>query len=262
MTDLTRHVFDRHGDDFVPTVLATGPWDPRLQGGVTINALIAHLVEVYPCPAEMVIARLVIDIMKPTRMDAIQTRIEVLREGKRLQLLQIEVLQDGVATVRATALRVRVSDSPGTEAIVYPPPSPELPGFHRTKSPMHHIVETRLESGGLEVIGPGVVWSRIDGEILPGTAITPFVQAAMAADFGSGLSSIVNWREWSFANVDITLHLARMPHGPWLRIAAASEGAGNGLAVVHSRLADELGEFGHAHQTLFLDRRSSRTTLG
>ena len=32
-------------------------------------------------------------------------------------------------------------------------------------------------------------------------------------------------------------------------------GAGNGLAVVDSRLADLRGEFGHAHQTLFLDRR-------
>jgi len=210
----------------------------------------------------MVIARLVIDIMKPTSMAAVQTRTVALREGKRLQLIQVDILQDGEVTVRATALRVRVTPSPATEAIVHAHPSPDLPEFHRRKSPLYHVVESRLEAGGLEVPGPGVVWSRINADIVPGTPISPYVQMAMTADFGSGLSSFVNWREWSFANVDMTLHLARMPQGPWLRLAAATEGAGNGLAVVHSRLADELGEFGHAHQTLFLSQRSSRTTIG
>src|SRR3546814_5271344 len=68
-------------------------------------------------------------------------------------------------------------------------------------------------------------------------------------------SSYVDWREWSFANVDISLHLTRMPEGEWIRIAAETDGAGNGIAIVHARLADERGEIGHAHQTLFLDRR-------
>jgi len=45
-----------------------------------------------------------------------------------------------------------------------------------------------------------------------------------------------------------------MPQGEWVRVAATAESAGDGLAVVDTRLADERGEFGHAHQTLFLNR--------
>lgn len=253
--DDLRHLFDREGARFVPTALCTGPWDKRLQGGVTLNALVAHAVELVPAPAPMVTARLVIDIMKPTRMAPVETRVEVLREGRRLQLLQVDLVQDGAVTVRASALRVRIADSPGTDGLAHALPQPGLPSLNSARSPLRHINETRLESGGLEVRGPGVVWARIAGEVVPGVPISPFVQLAMAADFGSGTSSFVDWREWTFANVDITLHLSRMPEGEWVRIAAETESAGNGLAVVDSRLADLRGEFGHAHQTLFLDRR-------
>src|SRR3546814_414220 len=34
-----RHIFERDGDLYAPTALATGPWDPRLQRGVVLNAL-------------------------------------------------------------------------------------------------------------------------------------------------------------------------------------------------------------------------------
>lgn len=250
-----RHLFERDGALFVPTALCTGPWDKRLQGGVTLNALVAHVVEQVPVPAPMIPARLVIDIMKPTRMAPVEARVEVLREGKRLQLLQVDLVQDGAVTVRASALRVRNAQSPTTESPVHVLPPAGLPSLNGARSPLRHINETRLESGGLEVPRPGVVWARITGEVVPGVAISPFVQLAMAADFGSGTSSFVDWREWTFANVDITLHLSRLPEGEWVRIAAETESAGNGLAVVDSRLADQRGEFGHAHQTLFLDRR-------
>ena len=250
-----RHIFERDGDVYVPTALATGPWDRRLQSGVVLNALIAHEIERTPSPAPMVTSRLLLDIMKPTLMAPVAARVTVVREGKRLQLLDVELVQDGAVTARASALRVRIGESPATDAPRHALPPPGLPSLNSERSPMRHISETQLESGGLEVRGPGVVWARIAGEIVPGTPISPFVQLAMAADFGSGTSSYVDWREWSFANVDISLHLTRMPEGEWVRIAAETGGAGNGIAVVHSRLADEAGEIGHAHQTLFLDRR-------
>ncbi|MEZ5709789.1 MAG: thioesterase family protein [Blastomonas sp.] len=250
-----RHLFDRDGAVYTPTVLATGPWDKRLQSGVVLNALVAHAIEETPCPVPMVTSRLLLDIMKPTLMEPVEVRTTVVREGKRLQLLDVELVQGEVVTARASALRVRIGEAPATGDCIHALPPLGLPSLNSGRSPMRHISETRLESGGLEEIGPGVVWARIDGEIVPGIAISPFVQLAMAADFGSGTSSFVDWRQWSFANVDISLHLARMPEGEWIRIAAQTESAGNGIAIVHSRIADEGGEIGHAHQTLFLDRR-------
>lgn len=250
-----RHIFGREGDLYAPTALATGPWDRRLQSGVVLNALIAHEIERTPSPVPMATGRLLLDILKPTLMAPVAARVTVVREGRRLQLLDVELVQDGAVTARASALRVRIGESPATDAPRHALPPAGLPSLNGERSPMRHIVETRLESGGLEVVGPGVVWARIAGEVVPGIPVSPFVQLAMAADFGSGTSSYVDWREWSFANVDISLHLTRMPEGEWVRIAAETDGAGNGLAIVHARLADERGEIGHAHQTLFLDRR-------
>src|SRR3546814_12302400 len=83
---------------------------------------------------------------------------------------------------------------------------------------MRHIVETRLESGGLEVVGPGVVWARIAGEVVRGIPVSPFVQLAMAADFGSGTSRYVALREWRFAHVAISTHLTPLPQRQWTPI--------------------------------------------
>lgn len=250
----TRHLFDLVNGAYVPTILAVGPWDKRLQNGVAINALVAHVVEQTPCLVPMVTCRLMTDILKPTRMAPVTARVDILREGTKLQLLQVELLQEEVTVVRGSALRVRIGESPETPAPVHPVAPEGLPPLNRRGSIMASISETRLEYGGVHEIGPGLVWSRISGDIVPGVPISPFVHAAMAADYGSGTSSYVSWREWSYPNVDISLHLARMPRGEWIRVQAITESAGNGIAVVDTRLADEHGEFGHAHQTLFMER--------
>jgi len=246
------HFYEPHGDGFAPTRLVTGPWDKRLQSGVALAGLVAHL-EGHPTATPMGVARLVIDLMRPTPMAPVVTRVTELRGGKRLQLLDVEVLHEGEVTLKASALRVRLADSPATPQTPYAEPSASLPVFS-SRSVYGHIVESRLERGGLEQLGPGVTWMRFFGEIVPGVPISPFVQMAMAADCSSGLSAYVDWREWTFANVDISLHLARMPQGPWARIAAETQSTGNGIGVVDATLSDLAGDVGHAHQTLFLDR--------
>lgn len=236
--------------------LADGPWDRRHQNGVALAGLVAHLVERTATPVPMTTTRLTLDILRPTPTGVVTARVTPLREGRRLQLLEVVLLAEGTPTLRATALRVREGDSPPGGAEVHALAAEGLPALNGGRSKFAHVVETRLESGGLEALGPGVAWVRFFGEIVPGVPISPFVQAAMAADFGSGLASIVDWREWSFANVDLALHLARMPQGPWLRIAAQTRAAGNGSGVVDAVLADAAGEIGQAHQTLFYDRRA------
>ncbi|MBB4615417.1 thioesterase family protein [Novosphingobium taihuense] len=242
---------------FTPSVLALGPWDRRWQNGVALAGLVAHLWERAPAPVAMVPARLTLDILRPTPMGPISARVTPLREGRKLQLLEVELLADGVPTIRATALRVREAEAPALAEAIHPLAPEGLPTLNGKRSRFGHIIETRLESGGLEVLGPGVVWARFLGEIVRGMRISPLVTAAMVADFGSGLSSVMDWREWSFANVDISLHLARMPRSEWIRVAARTASSGNGIGVVATSLADLNGDIGHAHQTLFFDRTSS-----
>jgi acyl-coenzyme A thioesterase PaaI-like protein len=250
----TYHFYDERGGCFVPTELVTGPWNPKLQGGVPLAALLVHLIERVPTIAPMVTTRVLIDLVRPTAMQAMEARANVLRDGKRVQIVEAEIISDGVVTAKASALRVRAGETP-----VLPQPLPGAPpesarSFISPRSKITHLLDTRLVSGGLEELGPGTVWTQIRGEIVRGVAISPLVGAAMCADFGSGLSSVLDYREWSFANVDLTLHLSREPAEGWLKLEASTLTAGNGIAVVHGLLSDEQGSVGHTHQTLFLER--------
>jgi acyl-coenzyme A thioesterase PaaI-like protein len=248
--------YDESEAGFVATALAAGPWDKRYQNGVALAGLVAHLAERTPSPVPMVCTRLVIDILRPSPMGVLAAQVTRLREGKRLQLLEIELTAGGERTIRASVLRVRQEATPFAALAVHALAPEGLDSLNGGRSKFAHVVETRVEAGGLEAIGPGVVWVRFFGEIVRGVPISPLVQAAMAADFGSGISTIVDWRDWSFANVDISLHLARAPRGPWVRVAAQTLAAGEGVGVVDAELADSEGVIGRAHQSLFYDRRT------
>lgn len=253
-----RHFYTREDGLFRPSALVTGPWNPAHQGGVPLAGLCAHLVEQTPSLAPMVTTRLVIDLLRPTPMQPVAARVTIPRDGKRLQMVEAEIVADGVVTARVSALRVRVEEGPGTpDAGDAPGEPPDAPPLVAPRSRLRHLVDSRLVQGGLEVSGPGTAWLRISGDIVAGTPISPFVQAAMCADFGSGLSSFLDWREWSFANVDITLHLVRMPVGPWLKLDARSLGAGQGMALVDGHLTDARGPIGRCHQTLYLNRTTT-----
>jgi acyl-coenzyme A thioesterase PaaI-like protein len=250
------HFYEAVGGRFEPTGLAVSPWDVKNQGGVPLGGLIAHLAEQAPAPVPMSTARVVIDILRPTPFAALESRVRVVREGRRMQVLDIELVAAETVTVRASVLRVRLADSPAA-ARMHVPEVPPLAGGRSlllSRSRIAHIAETRLVVGGLDELGSGTAWFRLSGEIVQGHTISPFVQAVMAADFGSGLSTIVDWREWTFVNLDITVHLTRMPEVGWVKLDAETLSAGNGIALVDGRIADERGPLGRTHQTLFLER--------
>ena len=78
------------------------------------------------------------------------------------------------------------------------------------------------------------------------------VHAAMISDFGNGLARAVAAGEWSFANVDISLHLVRRPVGEWLLVDADVMLQGLGVGLTNMTLSDRTGAFGRAHQTLLI----------
>lgn len=105
-------------------------------------------------------------------------------------------------------------------------------------------------------VGPGAVWLRFPSAVVAGEVISPLQAAVMASDLGSGVSTMFAYADWTFANLDISLHLSRLPSSDWLLVDAASDTAGNGIVIANSRLGDAAGMFGTAHQSIFLERRA------
>src|SRR6185295_9170089 len=89
------------------SAFAGGPWDPKLQHGAAPASLVCWAVERLPAPTPMRVARLTVDLMRPVPVAPLTLAVEVLREGKKIQLVAVRLLANGTEVVRATALRIR-----------------------------------------------------------------------------------------------------------------------------------------------------------
>jgi len=252
-SDLSFYTHD--GSMYLPTDLAVSPWNSRVQSGVALAGLTAHLLERVPSPVPMHMARLTLDILGTAPMGALLATARVIREGRRLQLLETEFLANGRPCLRATALRVRTAASPERALpLTRPFPAGSLQDLTRRQS---NWVETIPIEGNFLMPGPGALWARFLCPVVAGESRSPMESIAMLADFGSGVGPLVSPRDWTFANIDISLHLTRPPRGEWLLIDASGESAGNGIGLSNSRLGDRDGMIGSAHQTTYLDRRAA-----
>jgi acyl-CoA thioesterase len=73
-----------------------------------------------------------------------------------------------------------------------------------------------------------------------------------AADSANRVSAVLDWDRWSFANVDLTVHLARPPRGEWVCVDAATQVAADGVALATSTLYDTDGQIGTGVQSLLI----------
>lgn len=252
---MTAHFYRKAADLYHPTSLAFSPWERGKQNGVALGGLLAFLVDTIPAPARMTTGRLTIDILAAAPHEATAGRTRVVREGKRIQLVEADLLVGGKVVARAAALRVRAEETPAFgDHPIYPMPEDLVEAEFMPPAAFGHSLETRPVRGGLRQPGPGTLWVRFGHEHVAGTPLSPLVRAAILADFGGGLGSALR-PGWSYANLDISLHMARMPEGEWLLIDAATFGAGQGVGHSDALLADRRGVFARTHQTLFIAPR-------
>lgn len=248
--------YTRDGDAFLPTRLAASPWEQGRQNGVGLGGLATFLIETIPVPTAMTTARLTIDILAAAPMDATFGHTQVLRQGKRIQMVQSELVAGNRVVARATALRVRQEDTPPIpEANPYPPPESVAECEFMPSGAFGGTLATRLVSGGLRQPGPGVLWVNFGHDHVVDQPLSPLLRAAILGDFGGGLGSVLDVGAWTYANLDITLHFSRAPVGEWLLIDARTASAGNGVGRSDMILADITGSFARAHQTLFVAPR-------
>ena len=261
---MTDAVFEVKGASARATAWASGPWDPGLMHGGAPSALIAWTAEQVESPAPMRIARLTIDLLRPVPVAEVTVETNVLRQGRKIQLLEVRLSAAGVEVTRGTVLKVRETD--------LPLPGDHLPGLDEAPPEAAKPGETRMGSvnnfgGNFEIravrgmfgeLGPAAVWFRQHRPTVLGQPISPAMRAAAVADFSNGISSVLPFEDWTFINGDLTVSLARPPRGEWILSNAVSWLAHDGGGLTMTRLADRDGYFGIAQQSLVLERRQDR----
>lgn len=252
------------GDHFVPTPLTTGPWDERAQHGGAPAALLTRCLEATETPGPMSIARLTFELMRPVPLSPLRVTTQVLRPGRKVQLIEASLWSEDTEMMRATALRIRTADLPVPEDTVPTdplPPGPEHgevlefpaqrhegPTFHRDAN------DIRFVDGGFDRPGPAAAWIRLQVPVVGGEETLPTARLAGAADFGNGLSWSLPRTGWIFINPDLTVHLVRPPTGEWVCLRSITHPGHDGIGLAESALYDQRGRIGRSVQSLLLDR--------
>ena len=253
-------VFDVRDGAFVATELASGPWDRNAQIGGAPAALLARAFERVPASDGLILARLTYDFIRPAPIGPVTVQADVVRPGRRVQLLEGAMVAGGVEVVRARALRVSRASAGGFASDpIAPPTGPEagrtgeLPGLHRPRFATD-ANEVRFVAGGFGG-GPGTAWFRLIRPLVGSEQATPVQRLAAAADFGAGLSGTLPREHYLFINVDLTLYVEREPVGEWICLESATRIAAGGIGLAESVLYDERGRVGRASQALLVAPR-------
>jgi hypothetical protein len=262
--------YEPDGEIYVATELTRGPWDPGAQHAGPPAALIGREVERLgggrvggeDGPLAQV-GRITYEVLRPIPIAPLRVEARIVRPGKRVEMFEATLRdQAGEALMRAQGWRLR------TESVSFESPAPEQrppqgpgtgePGkfFHTGYDVGYHTaMEYRFTSGAFMEPGPATVWMRMDVPLLSGEEPTPLQRVLAAADSGNGVSASLDWNRFLFINVDLTVHLHRMPEGEWVCLDAVTLPEPNGVGMADTRLLDERGPIGRATQTLLIAER-------
>ena len=252
------------GDRYRATELTEGPWYPGAQHGGPPAALLMRAVEGIEAPEPMQVARFTMEIHRPIPVADLEVATQIVRPGRRVQLVAVSLTHDG--DVVATASAWRLALLPGTSPPSTPlasdvrPPDESAPFAHGMPGWFGEGYHTRAvhketRAGSFGEPGPAVAWMRLDVPVVGDEPPTPVQRVAAVADFANGLSAYLDPGRHLFINTDLTISFGRAPVGVWTLLDTASLVGTDGMGHSTSRLADTAGVFGHSLQSLLVAPR-------
>jgi hypothetical protein len=256
--------YEPDGDLFHATELTRGPWDPGAQHAGPPAALLGYAIERLPETDELQVGRVTFEILRSVPIAPVRVEARVVRPGRRVQMVEAELSDaDGEVLMRARAWRIRTAkiEIPAAAivgATVPPLPEPDAEtAFFPTgqEHGYHSAMEARFVAGGFMEPGPATVWMRMRKPLLAGEEPTPLQRTLVVADVGNGVSASLDFRRFLFINVDLTVHLERMPRSEWICVDAVTLPQPKGIGTAESVLLDERGRIGRGLQTLLISER-------
>ena len=221
---------------------ARGPWAEDMMHGRLLAGLAAWAIERDHGEPGFVPTRLTVDLYKNPRMETTTVATDVVRAGGRVRAIDAVMHVGGVEVARASTLWLRETDAPRDDAphlAAWDAPPPDA-------APVEFGGAFEVRGIGGRAFGgpmPRRSWLRDTNELVAGQPVSPFVRAALAADFASPLANS-HPNGLDFINADLSLHLGRQPEGEWIGIEAVDRVATNGVSVAYCRFHDTIGPIG------------------
>jgi hypothetical protein len=246
-----------------------GPWSDELQHGGPPCALLVLLAERLGAAAsgraDLAAVRFAAEFLAPVPVAALTVSARVLRLARSAVLIWAELAADGRACLQGRVWLMAAhgraaGPQAGTGSGLWHAPQSlddpsQYPVFGMDGFPYARHLEWRAVSGApARQPGPASVWARARVPLVAGERLSTLQRLALVADSASGVSSLLDWDDWSFANVDLDVHLMRQSQDDWVLMQAATE-LGAGLGLARSTLSDRAGVLGAGMQTLLIRSR-------
>jgi hypothetical protein len=265
---------------FASSELTRGPWDPGSQHAGPPAALLAREVERLPGDRPLQVGRITFELLRPVPIAPLRAEARVTRPGRSVELVEAKLSAAEEVVMRATAWRLRLAEvdlsaaltsagesggepPPTSGSVLRPgfsPPGPET-GADAEFFPVEDEVgyftamERSFVAGAFLEPGPATVWMRMRCALVAGESPSPLQRTLVAADSGNGVSATLELGRYLFINVDLTVHMHRMPAGEWICLDAITIPERTGIGLADTALYDERGPIGRADQTLLIGER-------
>ncbi len=246
---------------FMPQEACVGPWNrDSLHGGPPI-ALLGRALRMYPGDPALMLARITVEFLGPVPRAECELSVEVIRPGRRIELLRAEYRVQGRAVLSAQAWRLQqaAGSSPPVAPPFEPPPLPLtettefFPGVNYF--PYGAAMEWRFVRSSFTEPGPALVWARPRIPLLATEPLHGLDGLLILLDSANGVSAELEVMRHSFVPVDLTLNLHRPPEGPWFGLDARTVIDTNGVGMVSTTPFDARGAVGGSLHTLFVRPR-------
>jgi acyl-CoA thioesterase len=251
--------FVRDGDHLLPRPFTRSGWATDTLNGRYLAGLVAWGAERHADP-DWHPSRLTVDMFRPGTMAPTLVETRIVRDGRRIRVVDSSVLVDGKEICRGTTVFLRRSHEPRGETW-FPPewaaPDPDdvIPMPRGEQAEWGMPWESRGITEWGQLTERRQVWVRETRPFLEGEELSPFMRAALASDMANGQLN-ASPLGLAYINADLTLTIARLPEGEWIGLDSRSRAAADGVSVGAVDVYDGKGRIGQVTLIGIADERN------
>ncbi|NED79777.1 thioesterase family protein [Streptomyces sp. SID11233] len=241
---------------FKPTAHASGAWSTdevhfSPLGGLIVHAVDRHLAD---RPGErLLLSRISFDILGRLALDECEIRVETIRPGRTIELVEAVALIAGRPVVRARAWCLAAIDTAevaGGEADRLADPESLAPWRMADLWPGGYIASIDVRPLAPPRPGRTTAWISTPLDLVAGEPACPVASFVALVDTANGIAVRQPPTAWTFPNVDLTIHLQRQPEGRWTGLDTTVVFGPTGQGITSTVLHDIHGPVGQAQQIL------------
>jgi len=241
---------------YKPTSHASGAWHADEQHFSPLGGLIVHAIDRHLATKPndgLALARISFDILGRLALDECEIRVETIRPGRTIELIEAVVLIADRPVVRARAWRLSSSDTTsvagGADGKLTPPEA-LTPWPMASVWPGGYIASLDVRPLAPPQPGRTTAWISTPLSLVAGQSTSALASYIALVDTANGIAVRQPPTAWMFPNVDLTIHLHRQPEGRWTGLDTTVTFGPTGQGITSTVLHDETGPVGHAQQIL------------